>query len=156
MAKKPVGIAEDANEALVERGLRALPVRRAPAALEARVLAEIARRAALPWWRRAVSEWPRAPRIALIAACIACVPLAWRACAWIGVRALAFAHRSGAPIDVLRDLAHAAVAAQSSLRLFDGGLPPAWVVGALALASILYATLLGLGAFAYRTLYLNP
>ena len=147
---------EDADEALVERGLRALAPRRAPAGLETRVLAEVRRRAALPWWRRGIAHWPRAPRAALIVASLASMSFVWRAGAWAVACAEALARRAGAPIDLLRDVLHVAVAAQSSLRLFDGALPPPWMLGVLALAAVLYAALLGLGAFAYRTLYLKP
>jgi hypothetical protein len=34
--------------------------------------------------------------------------------------------------------------------------PPVWFYGALCLGAALYAVLFGLGAFAYRTLYLTP
>jgi len=44
----------------VDAELRALPLVRAPAALQARVLAELARRQALPWWRQSFRDWPMA------------------------------------------------------------------------------------------------
>lgn len=42
-----------------DRVLRQLPGRRAPASLIPRVLAELRRRAALPWYRRPWTDWPR-------------------------------------------------------------------------------------------------
>lgn len=47
----------------MNRMLRRLPERPAPAGFEARVMAEIARRAALPWWRRSYATWPLAARV---------------------------------------------------------------------------------------------
>ena len=42
----------DNLEQLIDRTLRELPLRRAPRTLETRVLAAIAARQALPWWKR--------------------------------------------------------------------------------------------------------
>ena len=54
-------------EAAVHRVLRGLPERKAPAGLEGRVLAELARRAALPWWRKSFAHWPAAIRAGFFA-----------------------------------------------------------------------------------------
>ncbi|MDE2305904.1 MAG: hypothetical protein KGL34_10110 [Gammaproteobacteria bacterium] len=147
---------DDETAALVDRGLHTLAPRPAPAALEARVMAELQRRAALPWWRRPVAAWPPAPRFALIAASLAAVPFAWRAGAWTAGGLATIAQRAGAPLGLLRDILHSTIVAQSAMRLFDGGLPPPWVLALVVIATTLYAALLGLGAFAYRSLYLNP
>ncbi|HUX73104.1 MAG TPA: hypothetical protein VMV25_04350 [Steroidobacteraceae bacterium] len=146
---------QDPEEALIDRSLRALAPRRAPAGLEARVIGELRRRAALPWWRRSFAHWPRPPRLALLVACAALAPVAWRACAWAGGAVEALARRAGAPISLLRDVLRTAIDAQSSLRLFDGIVSPAWMVGGLVFAALLYVMLLGLGAVAYRALYLR-
>lgn len=52
----------------IDRVLRSLPDRDAPAAIEARVFAEIARRAALPWWRQPFARWPFAARAVFLVA----------------------------------------------------------------------------------------
>jgi len=54
------------NEHDIHRVLRSLPDRAAPASLEERVFAEIARRAALPWWRQSFARWPLAARAAFL------------------------------------------------------------------------------------------
>lgn len=64
-------------ERLTHQVLRRLPAHRAPASLEARVLREIERRAALPRGRAGIAQWPAAARVALIGACAACAPLVW-------------------------------------------------------------------------------
>ena len=59
----------------IHRLLRSQPERAAPASLEARVFAEVARRAALPWWRQPFACWPLAARAAfmIVSAAIAAV-----------------------------------------------------------------------------------
>ncbi len=146
---------QDVDEALVDRGLRGLGARRAPAGLEARVFDELARRAALPWWRRSFAHWPPTPRAALLLACAGLAPLAWRA----GACAAAFLNdgvrRAAVPLALVRDILRTAIDAQSSLRLFDGIVPPTWMAGILVITGILYVALIALTAIAYRTLYLN-
>ena len=46
--------------------LRSLPPPSAPATLAGRVLAELARRERLPWWRRDFASWPRWARLAFV------------------------------------------------------------------------------------------
>jgi hypothetical protein len=52
----------DPLESLIDRTLRAQPARRAPRTLESRVVAELARRAALPWWHKSYAHWPAVVR----------------------------------------------------------------------------------------------
>ena len=49
----------DELERFIHQTLRALPDRKAPGTLEARVLAEVERRAAIPWWHKSWSYWPQ-------------------------------------------------------------------------------------------------
>jgi len=63
----------DSLEREVSRALREVPLRRAPPSLESRVLAEIGRRAALPWWRRSFARWPRPARAGFTVTCGALV-----------------------------------------------------------------------------------
>jgi hypothetical protein len=45
-------------EALMERELRRLPLRKAPSSLAPRVLAAIQARTHAPWWKRPIWTWP--------------------------------------------------------------------------------------------------
>jgi len=139
---------------LIGAELQALPPCRAPAGLQARVLAELARRAALPWWRRSVSHWPM-PAQALFAVLALAVThvLFWglagadvsgvlHALRSVGTQLLQAAQAVGTGFGVLRWLARDLLAA----------LPDRWQTAALlALASSL-ALLLGSGTFVYRSL----
>ena len=148
----------DSLEREVSRALREVPLRRAPPSLESRVLAEIGRRAALPWWRRSFARWPRPARAGFTVTCGALVAAllaaTWpwapgAALAGAGARAagswLPWARSALTLIDVARDLGAALVRA----------VPLDWLYGAMAAGALLYTALFGLGAVAYRTLYLD-
>jgi hypothetical protein len=144
-------------ERLIHQTLRELPSRRAPRSLELRVLAELARRAALPWWRKSFAHWPMAARAAFvvlgagIAAAFVFVAVSAQAGFEPGVLAAMFI-REFAWVDAGLSLAR-------SLGDFTGivfrSIPPLWLYGGLAFVGAMYAALFGLGAAAYRTLYVN-
>jgi hypothetical protein len=135
-------------ERMLDQTLAALPLRRAPATLEARVLGELRRRAALPWWRRSFVHWPVPARAAFLALCVVSIGLAVRGAAAAAdvVDSLAWAREAGILLisgtNLAASLAHAAL--------------PGWLYGAIAVIALLYAFLFGLGAAVYRTLYLQP
>jgi len=60
---------EDRLERLLGDTMHRLPARPAPHTLESRVLGELARRAAQPWWRRSFGHWPAFARVGLVAGC---------------------------------------------------------------------------------------
>jgi len=153
---KPGKSFTDPDEAFVDRCLRGAPPRRAPEGFAELVLARLRRRAARPWWRRTFTHWPVTPRAGLIVACVASTLWTWRAAAWIAGAAEGTLRRAVGPLTALREVLHVAIAAQSSLRLFDGGLSSHWLLGGLAAVGVAYVTLFALGATAYRTLYLEP
>src|SRR5688572_3554534 len=69
-------------ERLIHQTLRDLPPRPAPRSLEERVFAELARRAALPWWKKSFAHWPMPARAVLLVACIGTAKLAVMAGVW--------------------------------------------------------------------------
>ena len=109
-------------EQRVERALRRLPLRTAPATLEARVHRELERLAARPWWRRSFAHWPAVARLGFLAACLVLAGATPFVGTWVwdGARSL-----------------------------------PEWLYACLALGGFLYVLLFGLGAAAYRALYLD-
>jgi hypothetical protein len=137
----------DPLERLLDGALRDLPLRRAPPALESRVVLELQRRAALPWWRRSFGHWPVPARAAFFAMCMT---LGWAAfvggaLAVAGVNSLSWARRiamvMGSAGNLATSLAHI--------------VPPQWLYDGIAVGAVLYAVLFGLGAAVYRALYLE-
>jgi hypothetical protein len=136
-------------ERLLHGALRGAPERHAPAGLEARVFAAIARRAALPWWRRSYSHWPAGARLAFVALSA-------------GFEAVGRAPPAALPLDRSAMfssgwLREAAALGGVTIQLGESlgrAIPFAWLAGGLALGTILYVSLFGLAVTAYRTLYL--
>jgi hypothetical protein len=146
----------DALAGALGRVLHELPPRRAPPTLEARVLGELARRAALPWWRRTFSHWPLLARTVFLVICAALVRLALLegTAAVAGVRSL---HDSGVLSPPwTHDVSVLAATAGYLFTLSVRAVPPAWAYAGVAAGAMLYAVLFGLAAVMYRTLYLQP
>jgi hypothetical protein len=138
-------------EQLVHSLARRQPLRRAPASLEARVMAQIAaRQAPVPWWRRSFAQWPVAARVGFLITSYGFVRLAlagfMSVTSWVhsnGIAGLATLHRAG---EVYSSTDSVVVAVLNAI-------PPLWLYGAAVVAIALYAALFGLSAVAYRTLY---
>jgi hypothetical protein len=147
MAAEDRNSSPDPLERLVHHAVRQLPARRAPSSLEGRVLRELERRAALPWWRRSFRHWPVAARAAFLAVCIVLIRLAFIGGALVIAEfgSLTWTHRAAALMVSGGNLA-AALA-----RI----VPPTWLYDGVALCALLYAVLFALGAAGYRTLYLQ-
>ena len=147
---------DEALQCLLDRTLRELPPRRAPASLEARVFKELERRAALPWWRRSFMHWPAPARIAFLVACTALVALVFvgGAAAVASLRSLL---ESGTvSLSWARQIAALMVSAGNLITLLARTLPLTWIYQGIVVCAVLYAVLFGLGAVVYRTLYLPP
>jgi hypothetical protein len=132
-------------ERLITGVVTGLPLRRAPAALQRRVLDELALRAALPWWRRHFAQWPMAARTGFVVVCVLLAGLSLTS----GLTHLASQGWAWArPVVGVM----AAVGGLGSLAL--SLVPPFYFYLALGFGGLLYVLLFGIGAFAYRTLYL--
>ena len=140
--------AEEKLERLVQELLVNTPLRPAPVSLEASVLAEIARRAALPWWRLSFAQWPAGARIVFVLVSIALVALTILAG---GVREF-----GTTPLAWAQAAINAASAASGFAGMFVRIIPSQWLYAGLIAGALLYALLFGLSAFAYRFLYLAP
>jgi hypothetical protein len=139
-------------EKFINRTLRSLPDRRAPRSLESRVLAAIAAQQHLPWWRQSFVHWPLAARAAFL------IFTAVLAAAFV---ALSLRFAGGAqPAAMLAE----PLEQLSLIRAVAGGIgdffatvlrsiPSVWLYGAIAFVGVMYATLFGLGAAAYRAFF---
>jgi hypothetical protein len=140
-------------EKIVDRLCKEQPSLIAPATLSARVIAEIERRAAKPWWRQSFTHWPVPVRAAFVAACAGAIwtslsaPLA-RVFSTVNAP-VTWAYQTGATVSLVNsvfghvggDLAHSV----SPLVLYGTGLG---ICG-------LYVFFAGLCAATYRTLYVS-
>jgi hypothetical protein len=143
-------------EQSVHAALRALPDRRAPASLAARVQAEIERRAAIPWWHKPYAYWPSWARGTFLAGAGAGV-IALMVFVMVNLNgglegsrlggalapAIAFARRVYGVGAWIGDLG----------SLIFSSVPPLWLYGGLAIVAAMYLSLVGLGATAYRLLW---
>lgn len=144
----------DPLETLVHRTLRTQPLRRAPRSLEGRVFAELARQAALPWWHKSYAFWPAPMRAAFfVLSAIAAAAL---------VAGIYFLSR-GVSQELASEVAGrfgwlsfaqeiASAVAGRALSVWRA-IPPLWLYGGAAALATAYATLLGVGAAAYRAFF---
>lgn len=141
-------------EQVLHQALSGLPPRRAPGTLESRVGNELARRAMLPWWRASFATWPVTARVMFILVCAVLVAASILG----GVSAYLGDHSFDEASALLLSWAHPFLTVVSSagglLALLLHVIPPLWLYGTLGVGIFLYVTLFGLGAAAYRTLYL--
>jgi hypothetical protein len=139
---------EPSLESLVDRELKSLPPLAAPDSLLPRVLAALAARAALPWYRRAWQTWPRGGQIVSLAALAA-------ACAAFG---LAGGQLSNS--DLLRPTAGAfglvvvvanlVATLAEALLLTLKHLNPTWLAAALLVLATGWFSCVGLGTALFR------
>jgi len=144
------------NDRLLDQVLRDLPLRQAPATLELRVFRELERRAALPWWHRGFTSWPLAARAAFVALCSGIIGFTFLAGPWATAGARILNGAGALTMSWIQPVVAAMAWASEFSALLVRVFPPAWLYGGLAAGAMLYAALFGLGAAAYRTLYLRP
>lgn len=145
----------DPLERTIHRALRELPTRRAPRTLEERVLAEIARRAALPWWRKSFAHWPLVARAVFAVVLIGVVKFVLMGAVWVtaGFDAEQFREAFATPFAWMEAGFSVVNAISGFFEIVLRSIPPLCLYGGLAVLASLYAALFGLGAAAYRTLY---
>lgn len=144
----------DKLEAPLHRMLRSLPDRKAPAGMESRILAELSRRAALPWWRKSFAHWPVAVRagffvISAVAAAllVSCIFVVSRT---PGAHEVAGGlSQSYSWVVIVRDLVAAASARVSMLL---ASVPTFWLYGIAGAVGLCYAAVAAAGAATYRAL----
>jgi hypothetical protein len=139
-------------EHILDRQLKALPDRPAPATLASRVMAAVHARARLPWYRRDFSQWPLPGQIAgLLALSLALAALTWAGLHfWQGDLAT---QAGGRVADFLRPLAAVAsllVALVEAAVLVLRQVPPLIWVAAAGVFLSAYVSALSLGTLLYR------
>lgn len=143
-------------EQVLHQALSGLPPRRAPGTLESRVSDELARRALQPWWRASFANWPVGGRVTFVLVCavLVAVTILGGVSAYLGDRS--FDEASALLLSWAHPFLTLVSSAGGLLALLVHVIPPLWLYGTLGVGTFLYVTLFGLGAAAYRTLYLRP
>jgi hypothetical protein len=144
-------------EQAIHQALRESPPRPAPSTLESRVQAEIARRSALPWWRRSFVAWPMAARIGFVVVIAGAVKGLLMATVWAMTEfdAAKFKAALAPGMRMLEASGALLRTGGETCAAVIGTIPPLWLYGGATVVVGLYVTLFGLGAAAYRTLYAN-
>jgi hypothetical protein len=135
-------------ERFIDQALRDQPPRRAPSDLESKVMAAIADRAAMPWWRSSFAHWPAAARVLFLAASAVFVKFGLDAAALV-IGPIDPAARSTELFAELTWIRALFVSVEAVLR----SLPSWWIYSGLIVLGALYVMLFGVSAAAYRTLY---
>jgi hypothetical protein len=141
-------------EVAVHQVLRSIPDRKAPAGLQARVLAELSRRAALPWWRKSFAYWPAAFRAAFFVGSAAAVALLVSGLFALLHTPTAAQGLAGVeePFAWLRLAGDYVASTKASIQHIISLIPPLWLYGAIGAISLCYASLAAIGAATYRAL----
>jgi hypothetical protein len=142
-------------ERLVHQTLRTLPPRRAPRSLEDRVLAEIERRAALPWWRQGIAHWPMAARVGGLIGLAVVARLFFVLSNWVmaGFDSTPLRAELAVQMTWLRVIGRLGQTALDAAGTVANSIPAPWLLGGGLFVAALYVALVGLGILAYRTLY---
>ena len=146
--------AEQKLEQVLHRALSGLPPRPAPNTLESRVAERLASRALLPWWRASFANWPAAARVMFILVCavLGAGTILGGVSAYLGNHS--FDEASALLLSWAQPFLTVVSSAGGLVALLVHVIPPVWLYGIFGAGIFLYVTLFGLGAAAYRTLYL--
>jgi hypothetical protein len=137
-------------ERTVQRLADEQPLRRAPDGLAEAVLAAIEQRASSPWWRSDFRHWPMTARVIFLLAVSAPVLFACL------VAGNVVGQLDTATATVLSLPQFAVLHALGTAVQIAGGLiADTWLYDGAAAMAALYAALFGLGAAAYRILYVH-
>ncbi len=142
----------DPLERFIDAAVRDLPSRRAPASLESRVFAELQRRAQLAWYQRSYADWPLWVRMVFVIGAVAVGSALVRVFGWF----FGPSPSSTALSELTAGITPAAASVKAlanAVGFIAHNIPSLWIYGALAAIAVLYVTLFGIGAAAYRTLY---
>jgi hypothetical protein len=141
-------------ERLIGGIARAQPARRAPLSLERRVLSEL-RRQVLPWWQQNFLYWPLLARVLLMMVGVVVARLCLGVTTWIGggSRLLASHSTFALPAELGHKMLNVATGTRDLGLVVIHAIPSTWIVVALVVTAVFYATFFGLCAGAYRMLF---
>jgi hypothetical protein len=133
---------------------RCVVCRRASAGRPAsRVLAAIAQRRALPWWKQHFLRWPLPAKLAFLLLSAVIARLLWQASGWMidRLRELGVSQVVATPARELRSDWSFIASLNDVLHVVLDAIPTPWLYGSLAVIGLM-CSLFGIGSVAYRTL----
>lgn len=144
----------DKLEKLISGIARAQPARRAPMSLEQRVLGEL-RRQVLPWWQQNFLYWPLFARVLLMMVGLVVARLCLGVSSWVGggSRLLPTHGALNLPAEFGHKMLNVATGTKDLGLVVIHAIPTMWIVIALGVTAVFYATFFGLCAGAYRMLF---
>jgi hypothetical protein len=147
----------DELEKFIHRTLRPLPDRHAPATLEARVLAALESRAAIPWWHKSWAYWPFWVRTVFVLFCgsLAGLLICGGVALQTDVDALQLNTTFAPVFNMIRSVISLGRGLADCIAVIGRNIPSIWLYGTVLFVAGLYAMLFGLGAAAYRTLWVH-
>lgn len=157
MNARPPSGGDEQLARLIDRVLRGQPPRSAPLSLESRVMAEIRRRARLPWWQRSFQHWPRLVQLLFLPACAVCALAVLELIAHVmaAPTPLAPARTLVSTLDHALSVSGPPLPSAGILSRLAHAVPAPWLQATLALGALLYLLLFALCAVAYRYLFLD-
>jgi hypothetical protein len=122
--------------------------------MELRILAELNRRAALPWWRKSFAHWPAAFRAVFFVGSAVAAALLISALIALGrsVGGQDLAGNVAQPFAWLGSARAIVDSINTNLRHLIAMIPPLWLYGGLGAIAFCYAALAAISAAAYRAL----
>jgi hypothetical protein len=136
-------------EEFIHRQLKKLPERQAPEALIGNVIASLAARRELPWYKKPWSEWPRLNQNMFLVLLVAALSgVAWTAAAYtpeISTSAIAQKAQVSWIPEIVRRLFDSTVLVARSLKY-------EWIIGAVAALALCYLWCVAAGVALFRVL----
>jgi hypothetical protein len=122
--------------------------------MEVRILAELSRRAALPWWRRSYAYWPAAVRAAFFVASAVAAALLVSGLVALGrsTGAQDLAGGVAQPFAWFGTARDMIASISANFRGLIAAIPPVWLYGGIGAIAFCYAALAAISAAAYRAL----
>ncbi len=148
----------DRLEQQVHAALRRQPPLHAPSTLESRVLRELARREARPWWRMGFGRWPPVARLVFVPLSAGFIKLAFLSVGALGsvVDAAQQTSALGSVESRWQSLSGLLQTARTVGELVMQNVPQIWIYGLVGFGLLLYVSLFGIGAAAFRSLVVTP
>jgi hypothetical protein len=142
-------------EERIHQELAKLPERPAPANFAAAVMARIEQRAARPWWRKPIPQWPRSRQMLCVGLMLACL-----AGALVGLNAF-WPHeaiqelpaQAAAAMEPVRPVWAVVEALTHALALLVSSLSQPWLMALGAGFLFVYVSCIGMGMAWYRVTF---